>query len=123
MDIKKTLVAQYLDIEAFVNFCIRKKLEADHPGYGFLAENENFAKALEANGIAFFVGPTVEKLITFGDKTAAGHNTNSKNVPAVPGSQDARSFVEKYQYVEQPHRHEVQCWGDDVDKVINLWDL
>jgi len=122
LDTNRSPVAQYLDIQAFVNFCIRNKLEAAHPGYGSLAENENFAKALEANGIAFFVEPTVEKLNTFGDKTAARHIAISNNVPAVPSSHDAHCLVEKYQYMEQP-RHEVQCRRDDADKVINLWDL
>jgi len=88
LDTNRSPVAQYLDIQAFVNFCIKNKLEAAHPGYGSLAENENFAKALEANGIVFCVGPTVEKSNT--------------------------------QYVEQPSC-EVQCWGDDADKAINLW--
>ncbi len=86
LDTNRSPLTQYLDIQAFVNFCIKNRLEAVHPGYGSLAENEIFTKALEANGIAFFVGPTVEKLNTFGDKTATRHVAISNNVPAMPSS-------------------------------------
>lgn len=45
-------------------------VDAIHPGYGFLSEREAFANACKENGITF-VGPTVEQLNTFGDKTKA----------------------------------------------------
>lgn len=61
---------------------------AVHPGYGLLSENEHFAQALEDKGI-IFVGPTVQNLQTFGDKTAARNIAIENNVPVVPGSKDA----------------------------------
>lgn len=59
-----------------------------HPGYGFLSENEGFARALEDAGIAF-VGPTVANLQTFGDKTAARNMAIQNNVPVMAGSAEA----------------------------------
>jgi acetyl/propionyl-CoA carboxylase alpha subunit len=56
-----------LDIGKIVDICIKNKVEAVHPGYGLLSENEKFATALEDSGIVF-VGPTPENLRTFGDK-------------------------------------------------------
>jgi pyruvate carboxylase len=88
LDGTKSPVAQYLDIAKIVDICIQNKVEAVHPGYGFLSENETFAEALQQAGIVF-VGPTVENLRTFGDKTAARHMAIEQNVPVVPGSKQA----------------------------------
>jgi pyruvate carboxylase len=71
-----------------VDICVKNKVEAVHPGYGFLSENEKFAKALEDAGIVF-VGPTTENLRTFGDKTAARNMAIKNKVPVVPGSAEA----------------------------------
>jgi pyruvate carboxylase len=84
----KSPVAQYLDIDKIVDICIKNKVEAVHPGYGFLSENESFAQALHDAGIVF-IGPTVENLRTFGDKTAARHVAIEQKVPVVPGSAHA----------------------------------
>ena len=56
-------------------------------GYGFLSENEKFAAALDDAGIVF-VGPTVQNLKVFGDKTAARNIAIANNIPVVPGSED-----------------------------------
>jgi pyruvate carboxylase len=85
LDGTKSPVAQYLDIAKIVDICIQNKVEAVHPGYGFLSENETFAEALQQAGIVF-VGPTVANLRTFGDKTAARHMAIEQKVPVVPGS-------------------------------------
>ena len=81
-------MAQYLDIDTIVNICVKNGVEAVHPGYGFLSENEGFASALEQNGIVF-VGPTVQNLQTFGDKTAARNVAIANKVPVVAGSKEA----------------------------------
>lgn len=95
-------VAAYLDIDTIVNICKQNNVEAVHPGYGFLSENKNFAKALEKNGITF-IGPTVANLETFGDKTMAREIAIANNVPVVPGSDDAFSTVaEAREYIENP---------------------
>lgn len=59
-----------------------------HPGYGFLSENEKFAAALERNGIQF-IGPTVDNLRQFGDKTTAKELAISMKVPVIAGSDNA----------------------------------
>lgn len=88
LDTAKSPVAQYLDIHKIVDICVKNRVEAVHPGYGFLSENEGFAQALEDKGIVF-VGPTVENLRTFGDKTTARHMAIANHVPVVSGSKQA----------------------------------
>lgn len=88
LDSTRSPVAQYLDIPKIVDICVANKVEAVHPGYGFLSENQKFAQSLENKGI-IFVGPTVENLQTFGDKTAARNIAVASQVPVVPGSQQA----------------------------------
>lgn len=75
-------------------------VDAVHPGYGFLSEREAFANACKENGITF-VGPTVEQLNTFGDKTKARELAIRVGVPVVPGTdgpvstlEQARAFID-----------------------------
>ena len=90
----KSPVGAYLDIDSIVQICLKNKIDCVHPGYGFLSENVNFARALEANGITF-VGPTAENLATFGDKTSARELAVRAGVPVVEGTEDAVSTVEE----------------------------
>ena len=74
----------YLDIEAIVSAARRTGAQAVHPGYGFLAENAEFASALHAAGIVF-IGPPVPAIQTMGDKIAAKAAVSQFDVPVVPG--------------------------------------
>ncbi|MDA1141089.1 MAG: pyruvate carboxylase [Planctomycetota bacterium] len=75
----------YLDIESIVALAVEKKIDAIHPGYGFLSENSDFARACEKAGIVF-VGPRAELLDQLGDKTAARAIAQQAGVPVLPGS-------------------------------------
>ena len=74
----------YLKIEAIIRACKDTGAQAVHPGYGFLSENVEFARALEAAGIAF-IGPGVESLEVMGDKIRSKNHVAGYGVPVVPG--------------------------------------
>ncbi|WP_211877943.1 ATP-binding protein [Pseudarthrobacter albicanus] len=74
----------YLKIEAILQACRDTGAEAVHPGYGFLSENADFARALEAEGITF-IGPGVESLNVMGDKIRSKNHVAGYGVPVVPG--------------------------------------
>jgi pyruvate carboxylase len=80
-------VAAYLDIEGIVAIAKEKNVDAIHPGYGFLSENAEFARACERAGI-IFVGPRPELLEMMGDKTAARALAQRIGVPVLPGTND-----------------------------------
>lgn len=74
----------YLKIEAILQACRETGAEAVHPGYGFLSENVDFARALDAAGITF-IGPGVESLNVMGDKIRSKNHVTGYGVPVVPG--------------------------------------
>jgi acetyl-CoA/propionyl-CoA carboxylase biotin carboxyl carrier protein len=77
----------YLSIEKVVQACLDTGAQAVHPGYGFLAENADFAQALADNGIVF-IGPPVQAVVTMGDKIRAKQAVSKAGVPVVPGRND-----------------------------------
>ncbi|MDX2018600.1 MAG: pyruvate carboxylase [Deltaproteobacteria bacterium] len=77
----------YLDIEGIVTIAKRQGADAIHPGYGFLSENADFARACAAAGIVF-IGPSPTALELMGDKTAARKRAQALNIPVVPGTDE-----------------------------------
>ena len=74
----------YLKIEAILEACRKTGAEAVHPGYGFLSENVDFARALDQAGVTF-IGPGVEALDMMGDKIRSKNHVAGYGVPVVPG--------------------------------------
>ena len=74
----------YLNIESIIRACKDSGAQAVHPGYGFLSENVEFARALASAGIAF-IGPGVESLDVMGDKIRSKNHVAGYGVPVVPG--------------------------------------
>ena len=85
--------AAYLDIRAVVDAAVSAGCDAVHPGYGFLAENAGFARAVAAAGLTF-VGPGPETLERFGDKGAARRLARETGVPLAAGTEGATSLAE-----------------------------
>ena len=75
----------YLNIANIISAAEITNADAIHPGYGFLAENANFARICTANGIKF-IGPTPEMINKMGDKITAKETMIKAGVPVVPGS-------------------------------------
>jgi pyruvate carboxylase len=83
-------VGAYLDIPSIIALAKEKGVDFIHPGYGFLSENADFAKACFEAGITF-IGPDESLLRMMGDKTAARSLAQKVGVPTLPGTEDAIS--------------------------------
>ncbi len=91
----------YLNVEKILDVARRSGAEAIHPGYGFLSENANFARACEQAGVKF-VGPTAAAMEMMGSKTRARQNMKKAGVPFVPGSEKGlESFESAERLAEQ----------------------
>ena len=77
--------ASYLNIPSIISAAEVTDADAIHPGYGFLAENDDFAEQCERSGFVF-IGPRPETIRTMGDKVAAIRAMQTAGVPCVPGS-------------------------------------
>ncbi len=77
-------IGSYLDGEAILDVARRSGADAIHPGYGFLAENPGFARAVEGADLRW-IGPPAEAIAAMGDKAAARRLVAGHGVPVVPG--------------------------------------
>jgi len=97
----------YLDIAKIIKAARKSGSDAIHPGYGFLAENPDFAKACEEAGI-IFIGPTSEVITNLGNKVIAREIMAGANIPMTPGTpnlapgddglREALAFASEYGY-------------------------
>ncbi|HID32671.1 MAG TPA: acetyl-CoA carboxylase biotin carboxylase subunit [bacterium (Candidatus Stahlbacteria)] len=86
-------VESYLAIEKIIEIAKRSGSDAIHPGYGFLAENPDFARACEEARI-IYIGPSSEALTLVGDKIAARETVRAAGVPIIPGTPGIREVEE-----------------------------
>ena len=83
----------YLLMDRVIDLAKRSGAEAIHPGYGFLAENGDFADLCEKEGIGF-IGPTGDVMRSMGDKVMARQTMEKAGVPIVPGTTQVLSDSE-----------------------------
>jgi len=84
----------YLVADKIIAACKATGAQAVHPGYGFLSENEDFAKRCEDEGIAF-IGPKAHSIAAMGDKIASKKLATEAKVNTIPGYNDAIESAEK----------------------------
>jgi acetyl-CoA/propionyl-CoA carboxylase biotin carboxyl carrier protein len=94
----------YLDIDKIIEVGLESGADAVHPGYGFLAENADFARAVIRAGLTW-IGPPPEAIEALGDKVRARHIAREAGAPLTPGTQDPvrdaeeiRAFGAEYGY-------------------------
>ena len=88
------VVQAYLDYEKIISIAKKSDCDAIHPGYGFLSENADFARACEANGI-IFIGPKPEHIELFGDKMASKVAMKKVGVPVLEGTDEPIIDIEE----------------------------
>ncbi|GEK84836.1 acetyl-/propionyl-CoA carboxylase subunit alpha [Microbacterium aerolatum] len=81
----ETSATTYLQIEKILSIARRSGADAVHPGYGFLAENADFARAVIGAGITW-IGPSPEAIESLGDKVTARHVAEKVGAPLAPGT-------------------------------------
>lgn len=86
--------ASYLNIQIILEVARETGADAIHPGYGFLAENPNFASACEREGIKF-IGPSSEVIQLLGDKVTARRELEKAGIPVVPGTDECVTEFEQ----------------------------
>ena len=83
----------YLNVPAIISAAVITGADAIHPGVGFLSENADFARVVDAHGLTF-IGPKVEHITAMGDKVEAKRTAAESGLPLVPGSDGAVDTVE-----------------------------
>ncbi|HET8879511.1 MAG TPA: biotin carboxylase N-terminal domain-containing protein [Arthrobacter sp.] len=96
-----TAAESYLVMDKLIEVALRAGADAVHPGYGFLAENAEFAAKVIAAGITW-IGPSPEAISALGDKVQARHIAEKVGAPQVPGTADpVNSAEEILEFVDQ----------------------
>jgi pyruvate carboxylase len=93
-------IRAYLDIAGIVALARQHEVDAIHPGYGFLSENANFARACQEAGLTF-IGPSVQILEQLGDKVVARNIAQKAGVPVLPGSTAVKTNEEAHKLAEK----------------------
>ncbi len=96
----------YLKQERILSAALITHADAIHPGYGFLAENAEFAEKCNAAGITF-IGPTPEMIHKFGNKSVAKETMKAAGVPTVPGGEGVVATVEEALAIGKEYRYPV----------------
>ena len=113
----------YLNIERVIDACRRSGAGAVHPGYGFLSENADFARACRDAGIVF-VGPSPEAIDALGHKAAAKQRAQGIGVPCLPGyagpAQDNDTLVGEAQRIGAPLMIKASAGGGG--RGMRRWD-
>ncbi|MCK5560592.1 MAG: acetyl-CoA carboxylase biotin carboxylase subunit [Thermoplasmata archaeon] len=84
----------YLNIDKIIEIAVKSDVAAIHPGYGFLAENHNFANKCEEHGI-IFIGPPGDVIEAMGDKISSKNTMRAAKVPVIPAGETSVNDVEK----------------------------
>ena len=84
----------YLNVPAIITAATITGADAIHPGVGFLSENADFARVVDAHDLTF-IGPRIEHIIAMGDKVEAKRTAAAAGLPLVPGSDGAISSIDE----------------------------
>lgn len=96
----QTSLDTYLRKDKIINICHKSNADAIHPGYGFLAENSEFARIVNDEGL-IFIGPPAEAIELMGNKTAARQKMLKAGVPVVPGTDEPITDIDQALVVAQ----------------------
>lgn len=118
----------YLNIKNIINIAKKAKVEAIHPGYGFLSEDPNFAQAVIDAGI-IFIGPSPKLIRKIGDKISARAEMKKIKMPLLPGSENAIASFKEAKNIAEKIGYPVIIkataggGGKGIAKVFKLEDL
>lgn len=90
----------YLDMDSIIKIAKKHKVDAIHPGYGFLSENQEFIKKCEENDL-IFIGPSSEVMDLMGDKINSKKIAKAAQVPTIPGIETSIKNIEEAQEIAQ----------------------
>ena len=124
--------ATYLDQEKIINIIRLSGAQAVHPGYGFLSENADFCRALQAMNVRF-IGPTADQMTAFGLKHEARALAKDNNVPLLPGTgllSDVAEAIDAAQVIGFPVMLKSTAGGGGIgmqichtaEQLAQVWD-